>query len=158
MHFLVLSYLSLLNACRISDSTGQCRCRCDCRTGKVYLAAHMSHASDEVSVRGCDSPLSICEYSHVTSETRTTGRSTYHGPCENEGLEESLFHCLQIDLLSSREYDGSHLRMYLFSSKYACSDTKITDSAIRTRTDHYLIDLHLSHLVYGTGIIRKMRK
>ena len=118
----------------------------------------MSHTTYEVTV-GCGyTALTLCEYTHISAKARSAGWCADDCAGFDKCADQSLFHCIQINLLGSRDYDNTKSLGNLLALQNLSGNTKIIHTTIRAGTDHYLIDLHISDLIDRLRILREMWK
>ena len=118
----------------------------------------MAHAAYEIAVGGGNTLLSLCQNTHIASQAGTAGRGTDNSTGLDEGLDVSLLHSLQIDSLRCGNDDHAQTGSYLFAFHDLRCRLNITDSAVGAGPDHYLIDGNIVNLIYGMGILGKVRE
>ena len=119
----------------------------------------MSHSSDKVSVCSGNASLILSKNTHISAKTRSAGRSTYDSAGFNEGTNQTLFYCIKIYLLCTRNYDKPHTFGNMSALKQSRRSSKVIHTSVSTRTDNNLINLNLFlYIGDGPGILRKMRE
>src|SRR4030042_3280741 len=134
--------------------TGNSACHSHSAVGKVNFGFRMTHSSDEITVRCRDAFFSFCQYTHMTTQAGSAGRSTDSSPRFYKFFNNTFFKGIKVHLLSSRYDYTAYTRVYMPVFKYLDSKSQILETTVCATPDYSLIDFYSFYLAYRFGIGR----